>query len=416
MRIAALIVAAGQGTRATGAPPNTHVTIGADTAAAVPKQYAKLAGRAVLAHTIDRFAAHRDICAIQVVIGAHQQSAFAAAIDRPHHSLLTPVVGGANRQASVRAGLEALAASATPPDAVMIHDAARPFISGTTIAAVADKLKTTSAVLVATPLTDTLKQADANGLVEKTLDRANLWRAETPQAFHFNVILDAHRAAAAAGVAGLTDDAAVIEWTGQAVTLIAGLSGNDKITTSEDLAMANQRLSTEASLQPSAAIELYETRMGQGFDVHKFGSGDHIMLGGIPIPHSHGLVGHSDADVLLHAITDALLGAIGDGDIGQHFPPTDAKWKGAASDQFLADAAARVRARRGRITNVDATVMCETPKIGPHRDLLQNRIAEILDITPDRVSVKATTTEQLGFTGRKEGIATLAIATVMLPV
>ena len=230
----------------------------------------------------------------------------------------------------------------------------------------------------------------------------DLWRAQTPQGFRFADILAAHEAAASAGL-DLTDDAAVAEWAGLAVALVPDSAANIKLTTPEDLAMADSR-----------ARSLPDVRTGSGFDVHRLVAGDHVWLCGVRIPHTHGLQGHSDADVGLHALTDALLGAIGDGDIGQHFSDTDPRWKGAASHIFLADAARRVRARGGVVSNVDVTLLCEAPKIAPYRDEMRARIAAILGIDVSRVGVKATTTEGLGFTGRREGIAALAAATVIL--
>jgi 2-C-methyl-D-erythritol 4-phosphate cytidylyltransferase / 2-C-methyl-D-erythritol 2,4-cyclodiphosphate synthase len=314
-----------------------------------------------------------------------------------------PVPGGATRQASVRCGLEAL--SHKPPKAVLIHDGARPFASADLIARAARAAEAYGAAIPGLAPTDTVKEIDAKGLVVATPPREALRMVQTPQAFQFDLILAAHRRAAAEGQDGLTDDAAIMEWAGHSVHVFEGERGNMKVTRSEDLAVAEARLMRE----------LLDIRTGQGFDVHAFGPGDHVWLGGHKIAHDHGLLGHSDADVLSHAITDALLGAIGDGDIGAHFPPSDPQWRGAASSIFLSAAAQRVRARGGMIAHIDATVICERPKIGPHRDTIRARIAEVVEISIDRVAIKATTSEHLGFTGREEGMAAMAIATVRLP-
>ena len=313
--------------------------------------------------------------------------------------LLPPVYGGPTRQASVRNGLEALKAHA--PDRVLIHDAVRPFVTGDVIARVLEALAHAPGAIAAVPLADTLKQAGADRRIAGTLDRSQVWRAQTPQGFRFAEILAAHDAAAAAGIA-MTDDAAIAEWAGLPVALVMGAERNRKLTTAEDLAMAD-----DARIAP-------DVRTGQGFDVHRFAPGDHVWLCGVKLAHTHTLQGHSDADVALHALTDALLGAIGAGDIGQHFPDTDPRWKGAPSHLFLEEALRLVRARGGSIGNVDVTILCEAPKIAPHRDAMRRRIAEILGLEEARVCVKATTTEGLGFTGRREGIAALATATVVL--
>jgi len=387
LRTAVVVVAAGRGTR-----------VGGD----LPKQYAAIAGRPVLAHTLAAFQDHPAVDRIVVVIHPDDRDLYERAVEGGAGKLISPVAGGASRQASVLAGLEALAPES--PDLVLIHDAARPFVDRATVDRVIAALASADGALAALPVADTLKRRAADGTTAGTVERAGLWRAQTPQGFRFGRILAAHRRAAAAGRSDLTDDAAVAEWAGLPVQLVTGSEQNIKITTAEDLAMAAERLSPPR-----------EIRTGQGFDVHRFRDGDHVWLCGVRIPHDHGLEGHSDADVGLHALTDALLGTIGDGDIGQHFPPSDPKWKGAASHLFLADAARRVRERGGRVINVDVTLLCEAPRIGPHRTAMAARVAEILGLTPDRVGVKATTTEQLGFTGRREGIAALAIATVSLP-
>jgi len=285
---------------------------------------------------------------------------------------------------------------------VLIHDAVRPYVTSDIVDRVLAALADAPGAIAAVPLADTLKRSGAGDRVAATLDRAGLWRAQTPQGFRFADIVAAHEAAISAGHTDLTDDASVAEHAGLPVTLVMGHESNRKLTTAEDLAMATRS-------------GIADVRTGQGFDVHRLVPGDHVWLCGVRIAHSHALEGHSDADVALHALTDALLGAIGDGDIGQHFPPSDPRWKGAASHIFLSDAAARVRARGGSIGNVDVTILCEAPKISPHRAAMIRRIADILALDEARVGVKATTTEGLGFTGRREGIAALATATVIFP-
>ncbi len=311
--------------------------------------------------------------------------------------------GGATRQASVRAGLEALAPR--KPDIVLIHDAARPFASAGLIARAIAAAEKTGAAIPALPVTDTVKTVDADGHVDKTLDRNTLRLVQTPQGFAFPAILDAHRRAHAKGREDFTDDAALAEWAGMKVSVFAGEPGNIKITNAEDFARAE-------AMQFAA---LSDVRTGTGIDVHAFGPGDHVTLGGIRIPHDRALTGHSDADVALHALIDAILGALADGDIGAHFPPSDPQWRGASSDRFLAFAVERVKARGGRIAHLDLTIVCEAPRIGPHRDAMRARIAELAGIDVSRVAVKATTSEKLGFTGRGEGIAAYATATVRLP-
>lgn len=399
----ALIVAAGRGTRAA-------------SRASGPKQYVSVAGRPILRHTLDAIMSHSGIDAIQVVIHPDDLEAYEAAINgcNRRNILRPPVSGGATRQQSVLNGLEAIAA-AGGANIVLIHDAARPLLPASDIDALLKVLSTEPAALLAAPVADTLKrvapagQAGAGRVVE-TIPRAGLWRALTPQGFRFDTILAAHRDARLQGTREFTDDAAVAEAAGIPVVVVPGTPQNIKITTPEDFDVAEQQL-----MAGGAGSALPDIRTGQGFDVHRFGPGDAVWLCGIEIPHTHALEGHSDADVALHALTDAVLGALADGDIGAHFPPSDPQWKGAASDRFLADAARRVAERGGRIANVDVTILCELPKIGPHRDAMRERIAEILDIETGRVAVKATTTERLGFTGRKEGIAAMAVATIILP-
>jgi 2-C-methyl-D-erythritol 4-phosphate cytidylyltransferase/2-C-methyl-D-erythritol 2,4-cyclodiphosphate synthase len=379
----AVIVAAGRGTRFGGA---------------LPKQYLALGGGTVLRHAVGAFAGHPRIAGVQVVIRDEDRAIFDAAV--AGLAVLPPVPGGAERQDSVRHGLEALAAH--EPVRVLIHDGARPFPDAALIDRVIDALDTAPAAIPALPLGDTIKRVTA-GVIHETVDRSQLWRAQTPQGFHFAPILAAHRAAAGRI---LTDDAAVAEAAGMAPVIVPGSEDNLIVTTAHDLAAAERLL----------ASRLGDVRVGQGFDVHPFGPGDHVMVCGIAIPHEVAPVGHSDADVGLHALTDAVLGAIGAGDIGMHFPPSDERWRGASSDRFLAYAAALVRDRGGDIAAVDVTIICERPRIAPHRDRMIERLAEILAIAPGRVSVKATTTEGLGFTGRREGIAAQAVATVRLPL
>jgi len=375
-RTAVLIVAAGKGERA---------------GTSLPKQYERLAGRPMLRRTVEAFRAYP----VQLVIGAGQEAMAAAALTGL--ALPAPVIGGASRQESVRRGLEALAAN--PPDYVLIHDAARPLISSKTIAAVVAALESgADGALPMVAASDTLRRRNAEG-GWSLVPRDNLYRAQTPQGFVYDKILAAHRAHAHEEV---TDDMAMAELAGLKVQMVEGEEKNIKVTRKEDFALA-------VSLLGSGDV-----RTATGYDVHKFKDGDHIWLCGIKLAHSHGLEGHSDADVGLHAITDALLGCIGEGDIGQHFPPTDERWRGAASWKFLDHAASLVAARGGVINHVDVTIICERPKVGPHRDAMKARIAEILNLDPARVSVKATTTEGLGFIGRREGIAAQAIATIKL--
>lgn len=388
MTTLALIVAAGRGERAGGG---------------VPKQYRSLAGVPVLRRAVETFLRHPHVDGVRVMIAADHRALYDDATDGL--ALPDPVIGGDERQASVRNGLESLNGDA--PERVLIHDAARPLVPPTVIDRVLDALDRAPAALPVLPVADTLKRG-ADGLVAGTVDRDGLWRAQTPQGMRYPDILEAHRRAAAEGMA-VTDDVALMEWAGHPVALVAGAEDAMKITTAEDFAMAERLLAGTM-----------ETRVGTGFDVHRLGEKvaggvDGVALGGIVIPHDRALLGHSDADVGLHALTDALLGALGDGDIGAHFPPSDPQWKGAASDRFLADACRRVRDAGGAIRHLDLTVICERPKVGPHRDAMRARIAEICGLTTARVSVKATTTERLGFPGRGEGIAAQAAATIVLP-
>jgi 2-C-methyl-D-erythritol 4-phosphate cytidylyltransferase/2-C-methyl-D-erythritol 2,4-cyclodiphosphate synthase len=371
----------------------------------VPKQYLPLAGEPVLAHSLRVLTDHPGVGPALVVVSPEDAALYARAAAPFALRLMPAVAGGATRQASVLAGLEALAGSA--PDRVLIHDAARPFVTAELVTQLIGALDDCPGAIAAEPVADTLKQEAADGTIARTVDRHGLWRAQTPQAFRYAEILDAHRRAAASGRSDFTDDAGLAEWAGLKVKLVAASARNMKLTTAGDLALA------ERMLAPAAAV--YEARIGTGFDVHRFAEGDHVWLGGVKIAHTHRLEGHSDADVGLHALTDALLGAIADGDIGQHFPPSDAKWRGAASRIFLADAAERVRKLGARIANVDVTFLCEAPKIGPHRTAMRQAVAATLGIDMSRVGIKATTMEGLGFIGRGEGIAAMASATVLIP-
>ena len=392
MKTAALIVAAGRGTRARG--PGRGPGPG-------PKQYAAIGGVPVLAQALRPFLAHPDIAFVAVAIARGDEALYRAAVaGLASDKLLSPIGGGATRQASVGNGLRAL--SAHLPDGVLIHDAARPFVTRDVIDRVLGALAQWPGAIAALPLADTLKKAGPGGLIAATVDRAGLWRAQTPQGFRFADILAAHERARAAGLEDMTDDAAIAEWTGLPVGLVLGSVANAKLTTPEDFAMAER-----AAGGP-------DVRVGQGFDVHRLVAGDHVWLCGVRIAHTQGLEGHSDADVALHALTDALLGAIGAGDIGQHFPDSDPHWRGAASGIFVGEALRLVRAHGGTIRNVDVTLLCEAPRIAPHRDAMRRRIAELLELEEARVSVKATTTEGLGFAGRREGIAAVATASVVL--
>ena len=347
------------------------------------------------------FCGHPRIFAVQPVVNPDDAAVFGEAVSTLRHH--PPATGGATRQASVHAGLEALAGQ--QPDVVLIHDAARPFVSAELISRAIDAASRTGAAIPSIPITDTVKLIDANGNVDATPDRSRLRIAQTPQAFRFDVILEAHRRAARDGRDNFTDDAALAEWAGLTVATFEGESANMKLTTPEDFVREEARL----------GALLGDVRTGTGYDVHAFGDGDHVMICGVRVPHSRGFLAHSDGDVGLHALVDAILGALADGDIGSHFPPSDPQWKGAASNRFLTYALDRVAARGGRIAHLDVTLICERPKIGPHRDTMRARIAEISGLSLSRIAVKATTSERLGFTGREEGIAAMASATIRLP-
>lgn len=388
MAIAALIVAAGRGVRN-----------GTD----VPKQYRRLAGRPVLSRAIEPFLAHPQVDHLLVAIHPDDETHFdlIRSSFRPG-KLISTAFGGASRQESVRLGLEALVPFA--PDVVLVHDAARPFVPRAMISRAIEAAEAHGAAVPGVPVADTLVHIAADGRVTDQPDRASARAIQTPQAFDFGALLAAHREAHARGLHDLTDDGAVMRAMGHLVHVFDGDRGNVKLTWPSDFDEAERRLG-------GALI----SRVASGYDVHAFGPGDHVWIGGVKIAHDQGLVGHSDADAALHALTDALLGAACDGDIGVHFPPSDPTWRGASSDRFLDFAATRVREQGGVIDHLDLTIVCETPKIGPHRDMMRARIADIVEISARAVSIKATTSEQLGFTGRREGLAAFATATTRLP-
>jgi len=384
--VAVVVVAAGRGSRAGGD---------------LPKQFRPIGGEPMIRQSLAMLAEHPDIGAVQPVIRPEDVAMFqasAAGLD-----VLPYVFGGATRQGSVRAGLEALAPR--KPDIVLVHDAARPFASAALVSRAIAAVERTGAAIPALPVTDTVKTVDTAGMIDKTLDRSTLRLVQTPQSFAFPALLDAHRRAAAAGRSDFTDDAAIAEWAGLKVSVFTGEPGNIKITNEGDFARAE-------AMQMAALGDL---RTGTGIDVHAFGPGDHVTLGGIRIAHTQALTGHSDADVVLHALTDAILGTLADGDIGVHFPPSDPQWRGASSDRFLAFALDRLAKRGGRVGHIDINIVCEAPRIGPHRDAMRANIARLAGIDLARVAVKATTSEKLGFTGRGEGIVAYATATVRLP-
>jgi len=379
-RCVALVVAAGRGRR-----------FGSD----IPKQYRILGDAPLLRHTLGRLSSHPDIAEVRTVIHPDDISLYEEAAKGL--GLAPPIMGGAERQDSVRLGLQAIATH--EPDLVLIHDGARPFLGTGLIDRVLDTLEHSPAVIPAIQVQDTLKRF-VDGTCE-TIPRENMWRAQTPQGFHFNQILNAHLVAEGTNH---TDDCCIAENAGMKVTIVDGDDINFKVTTQDDLNRAN------ALIHGSR-----EVRTGYGFDVHQLGEGNSVTLCGVVIPHDQGLVGHSDADVALHALTDALLGTIGAGDIGQHFPPTDQQWKGAASVLFVDRAVSLLRSRGIEITNVDISILAEAPRIGPHRRMMTTRVASLLGIDNGRVGIKATTTEKLGFVGRQEGLAAHAVVTISCP-
>ncbi len=386
----AIIAAAGRGHRAGGT---------------LPKQYAQLGSAAVLRHAVQAFCRHPAVGPVLCVIHPDDRVLYDAAVS--DLDLEAPVHGGDTRQQSVLNGLKA--AQRLGAARVLIHDAARPFVAASTISRVLDALEHSPGAIPALSVDDTIKRRHGAEVAE-TLDRSRLMRAQTPQGFQFDAIFNAHLGARSAR---LTDDASVLEHAGLSVILVTGDEDGFKITTAHDLARAQAMIKDRGGAMNTTRTE---TRVGTGFDVHKFGPGDHVVLCGVDVPHTAGLAGHSDADVGLHALTDAILGAIGAGDIGAHFPPGDPRWRGASSDKFIQHAHSLVKERGGRLIHLDLTLICEAPKIGPHRDAMRSSIAAILGLDSDRVSVKATTTEKLGFIGRREGIAAQAAATVELSV
>lgn len=388
--VAVVIVAAGRGERAGQADG--------------PKQYRRIGGKAVITHTLEAFRAHPQIAHVVVVIHPDDHALFAEAAGKLSTGIML-ADGGRSRQQSVLHGLTAL--EPHRPDIVLIHDGVRPFVDSTLIDRVVAATGSETAALPALPVSDTLKQADDGGYVAATVPRDRLYAAQTPQAFPFAKILAAHRRAATAGLPDFTDDAAIAEWAGLAVKLVPGSPDNTKLTWAKDIEMADRRLNDGPRFP--------DVRTGNGYDVHAFEAGDHVTLCGVAIPFDRRLSGHSDADVGLHALTDALLATCGAGDIGTHFPPSDPQWKGAASKLFVEHAVALVRERGGRIANADVTLICEAPKVGPHREAMTAAMAAMLGIAPTRVSIKATTNEKLGFIGRGEGIAAIATATVVFP-
>ena len=397
MDIVAIIVAAGRGRRA---------------GEGLPKQYRRLGERTVLGHTLEAFLSHDAIAAVICAIHRDDRVLYEDVVHslepRLADKLLSPAEGGESRQDSVRAALEAVTSVDMMSDRLcLVHDAARPFVSRALVDRAISAGASHGAAVPGTAVTDTIRRIGHNDDVYETLDRAQLRAIQTPQAFRLGPLLAAHRAAADAETSSLTDDGSVMEWFGVPVHVFEGDPLNIKLTDPADFRDAERRLSGSRATMT--------TRIGTGFDVHAFAEGDHIWLGGVSIPHARGILAHSDGDVVLHALTDAILGAIADGDIGSHFPPSDPAWRGASSERFLAFAVERVRARGGRVDHLDATVMCETPRVGPHRDAMRQRIAAIAGVAEGSVSIKATTTERLGFTGRSEGIAAQAAATVRLP-
>ena len=381
----AIIVAAGSGTRAGGE---------------IPKQYQIIGGKPVIAHTVQAFLNHPQIDGVSIVIGKdHQQYFYDALSD---FDLPAPIIGGDTRQQSVFNGLQSIAQH--NPDRVLIHDAARPFISAQVINNVISALGKVECAIPTVDVVDTITQVE-NNLITGKLDRSTLRAVQTPQGFNFNAIYAAHKTAADAGDTTATDDSALMS----SVTVVQGDIANIKLTTASDITQANQTMSQ------NTFANLHDIRVGQGYDVHAFENGDHVILCGEKIPFTKSLKGHSDADVAMHALTDAILGAISEGDIGKHYPPSDPQWKGAASEIFLKGAVKLIEDRGGRLAHCDITIICEAPKLRPHIDAMRQTMADIMGLALDRMSIKATTSEQLGFTGRGEGIAAMATATVRLP-
>ena len=390
-RTGVVIVAAGRGERA-------------GQSAEGPKQYRRIGDEAVIRRTVAAFATHPRIAAVVVCIHADDTALFDAAIGDLREACIA-VIGGATRQQSTLSGLRAL--RDRDVDTVLVHDGVRPFVDQGLISRVIDGIGDGVGSLPAMPVSDTLKREGEGGLVAETVARQGLHAAQTPQGFPFAALLDAHESAHARGMDDFTDDAAIAEWAGMKVRLVEGDADNTKITWARDIDVANQRTDQSTGFP--------DVRTGNGYDVHAFGDGDRVTLCGVAIPFGRALSGHSDADVGLHALTDALLATCGAGDIGTHFPPSDMRWKGAASHIFVEEAVRIVRERGGRIANADVTLIAEAPKVGPHRAAMVEAMAAMLGISTGRISVKATTNEKLGFVGRQEGIAAIATATVVFP-
>lgn len=390
MSVAAVIVAGGSGLRAGGE---------------IPKQYQLIGGKPVIRWTLEAFLSHPLVTHVQAVIGEGHNELFAAATQGL--KLPVPVTGGANRQDSCRIGVEACAG--LQPERILIHDAARPFISHAVISNVIAELDRSDAVIPGLPVADTMKFAP-DGFIERTVDRGSMWFVQTPQGFQFDKILAAHRKAARDGKDSFTDDAAVAEYAGLQVRIAAGDQANRKLTTSHDVRTADKEVSSRLF------VERPDVRTGQGIDFHVFDKGDGVILCGVKVPHTAKLKGHSDADAPMHALTDAILGAIGETDIGKHFPPSDPRWKGEPSSTFLLKAMELLIARKGIIANVDLTILAEAPRVGPHIAAMKAVLVPLLQVAADRIAIKATTTEEMGAIGRKEGIAAFAVATIRLPL
>jgi 2-C-methyl-D-erythritol 4-phosphate cytidylyltransferase/2-C-methyl-D-erythritol 2,4-cyclodiphosphate synthase len=389
MSVTAVIVAGGSGQRAGGT---------------LPKQYQKVAGKPILRWTLEAFLSHPLVARIQTVIGHGHEAFFRDATEGLQVG--TPVVGGGSRQESCHTGLEACVAE--PPKKVLIHDAARPFVSQELITNVIHGLDHAPAIIPGLPVADTMKFAPA-GVIERTVDRQSLWFVQTPQGFHFEKILEAHRRAASEGKQLFTDDAAVAEYAKMQVHIVSGEQRNRKLTTQHDIEEANR----EHTQRYYDALP--DIRTGYGIDFHVFEKGNAVTLCGVSVPHTRKLKGHSDADVALHALTDAILGSIGERDIGQHFPPSDPRWKNASSSIFIAKALELLGARGGVLSSIDLSILAEAPRVAPHTDAMKSSLMELLKIPGDRIAIKATTTEGMGAIGREEGICAQAAVTVRLP-
>lgn len=391
MKTGIIIVAAGRSVRLGGEQP---------------KQYRMLGGKTVLERTLACFVSSPEIDAVQVVIHPDDLVSYNTVIEKiasETGKILPPVFGGETRQESVHAGLLTL----TSNDIILVHDAARPFVSNELLKRALTVIQGKVAAIPGLLVTDTIKRVNTDGLVLETLPRETMRTIQTPQVFEREALLNAHNRARHAGFNAFTDDGALMEWAGYPVFIFDGATENIKLTYEIDFKISEHRLQEDK--------EMMISRTGIGYDVHVFTEGNHVWLGGIKIPHDQGILAHSDGDVVLHALTDAVLGAICDGDIGTHFPPSDAQWRGASSDQFLKFACDRVRQRGGIIDHMDCMLLCEAPRLSPHREEMRERIAEIAGISPSRVSIKATTMEKMGFIGRKEGLAAQAVASIRLP-